>query len=525
MEALVRFSIFLGVFAVMAMWEVWYPRRALVYTKAQRWLTNLALTALDTVVVRVTMGAAAVSVALFAQQHGWGVLPLLHLPYWGTIVLSLVVLDFAIYLQHVGFHAVPLLWRLHIVHHVDLDVDVTTGLRFHPLEILLSMLYKAVLVLFLGASPAAVLLFEVLLNAASQFNHSNVRLPAIVERVLRQMVITPDLHRIHHSVVAAETQANFGFSVPFWDHLCGTYRDQPSHSHATMTLGVPAYRDPRRLGLGRLLLLPFILRQGRRSDEEAADAERHGLETPRVVSPRSQQCRIPLRVLLMLGLGGGMAVAWLLVRDRLTVAHIEPWVRQLGWWAPALYLALWLVIPPLCLPGTPLGLAAGTLFGPLWGSVYTLVGATAGATLAFGIARYLAGAWVAQRVSGGLQRILQGVEAQGWHFVVFVRLVPLFPFNLLNYALGLTPIRLRVYVVASCLGMVPGTVAYVYLGYAGREALTGDANLIRKGMLALGFLVAVVLIPAMLKRWQRWPRLTKAVHLCPCRSEEIRTDA
>ena len=185
-------------------------------------------------------------------------LPLPPLPGWSHIILSLIGLDFAIYVQHVLLHALPVFWRLHRVHHIDLDVDVTTGLRFHPVEICLSMLYKAALVLLLGAPPAAVIAFEVILNATSLFNHSNIRLPAALDRLLRQVLITPDLHRIHHSVLEVETNSNFGFSVPFWDRLCGTYRDQPSQSHTTMGLGLKAYREPRSLGLGRLLLNPFV---------------------------------------------------------------------------------------------------------------------------------------------------------------------------------------------------------------------------------------------------------------------------
>lgn len=261
MEAALRLGIFLGVFAVMAGCEVRRPRRQLAQPKGKRWFVNLALTALDTLVVRFTVGAVAVNAALFAQQRSWGLLPLLHVPGWANILLSMVVLDFAIYIQHVLSHALPLLWRLHKVHHTDLDFDVTTGVRFHPIEILLSLLYKAALVLLLGAHPAAVIAFEVVLNACSQFNHSNVQLPEGVERCLRRLVITPDLHRIHHSVVVAETDSNFGFSVPFWDRLCGTYRAQPRAPHITMPIGLQEYRDPRCLGLGGLLLLPFVARQ------------------------------------------------------------------------------------------------------------------------------------------------------------------------------------------------------------------------------------------------------------------------
>ncbi len=209
------------------------------------------------------------------------------------------------------------------------------------------------------------------------------------------------------------------------------------------------------------------------------------------------------RLLLALGLGIGIALVVLFVRERFTVAQIEHWVGRLGWWTPAIYLALWLVVPVLCLPGAPLGLAAGALFGPVRGSLYALVGATAGATLAFLVARYLAGDWATRRASGRIGRIMQGVEAEGWRFVAFGRLAPIVPFNLLNYALGLTRIPLQSYIMATFFGMLPGTVAYVYLGYAGREALAGSPGLVSKGLAALGLLMAVLLVPTMFKRWRR----------------------
>jgi sterol desaturase/sphingolipid hydroxylase (fatty acid hydroxylase superfamily) len=257
METLWRLGIFLGVFAVMAVWEVWRPRRQLAQPKSQRWGVNLTLTVLDTFVVRVTVGAIAVSAAVLAEQRQWGILHLLQVPGWVNALGSLIVLDFAIYLQHVLFHALPLFWRLHRVHHTDLDFDVTTGVRFHPMEILLSMLYKAALVLVLGAAPGAVITFEIILNACSQFNHSNIQLSERLDRLLRLLLITPDVHRVHHSVIAAETDSNFGFSVPFWDRLCGTYRAQPASPHASMSIGLENYRDPKALSLVKLLLLPF----------------------------------------------------------------------------------------------------------------------------------------------------------------------------------------------------------------------------------------------------------------------------
>ena len=257
MEAWWRLGVFLGMFAVLAVWEARRPRRPWAQRKRTRWGVNLGLTVLDTLCVRLTVGAIAVQTALLAQRQSWGLLPLLHIPPWANILLSLLVLDGAIYVQHVAVHAFPLLWRVHLVHHTDMDFDVTTGLRFHPLEIVLSMLYKAAFVLLLGAHPAAEIAFEMLLNATSQFNHSNVGLPARVERLLRYILITPDVHRIHHSVLAMEMRANFGFSVPVWDRLCGTYRDQPAQAHTTMLLGVDGYQAPYPLGLMQLLGLPF----------------------------------------------------------------------------------------------------------------------------------------------------------------------------------------------------------------------------------------------------------------------------
>lgn len=261
MEAWLRVGIFLGMFSSMALCELWAPRRRLQQRRSQRWLANWSLALLDTVLLRLTVGALAVQTALWAQQRQWGVFAFLSLPVWANIVLSILVLDFAIYLQHVCSHRVPLLWRLHAVHHTDLDLDVTTGLRFHPVEILLSMLYKALWVFCLGAHPTAVLAFEVILNATAQFTHSNLALPVSVDRWLRFVLVTPDVHRIHHSVVPVETNANFGFAVPWWDRLCRTYRAQPLQAHTTMPLGLAPYREATPLSLGKLFILPWQWRQ------------------------------------------------------------------------------------------------------------------------------------------------------------------------------------------------------------------------------------------------------------------------
>jgi sterol desaturase/sphingolipid hydroxylase (fatty acid hydroxylase superfamily) len=255
MEALVRVSAFLGVLTAMLLWEWDQPRRSLSRPRRERWVANLGLTLCDTVLVRVTVGGVAYATAVWAADQGIGLLHWQPLPPVAAAAVTLLVLDGAIYLQHVLFHAVPLLWRLHRVHHADLDFDATTGVRFHPLEILLSLGYKAAVVALLGAVPWAVVAFEVLLNATSVFNHGNVALPARLDRWLRWIIVTPDMHRVHHSSRIVETNSNFGFSFSWWDRLCGTYRAQPTLGHVGMEIGLSEYRAP--LSLGQLLLLPF----------------------------------------------------------------------------------------------------------------------------------------------------------------------------------------------------------------------------------------------------------------------------
>ena len=256
-EPLIRMGVFLGVLIVMAVWEAAAPRRRRALPRLLRWSNNLALVVLDTLLVRLAFPVVAVGVAVIAQERGWGLLNLIDLPGWLEFVLALVVLDLAIYLQHVAFHAVPWLWRLHRVHHADLDFDVTTGLRFHPAEILLSMAYKLAVVAALGPPAAAVLVFEVLLNATAMFNHANLALPQRVDRVLRLLVVTPDMHRVHHSVHPDETNSNYGFNVPWWDRLLGTYRAQPRDGHEAMTIGIGQFRAPRELWLDRMLAQPL----------------------------------------------------------------------------------------------------------------------------------------------------------------------------------------------------------------------------------------------------------------------------
>ena len=253
----VRLTAFAAIFAAMALWELLAPRRGQAIARLRRWPGNIGVVVLDTLLVRLVFPTAAVGVAMLAQDHGWGVFRAFELPAWLAVIASVILLDLAIYLQHALFHAVPVLWRLHRMHHADLEIDVTTGARFHPLEILLSMAIKLGVVAALGAPPEAVLAFEVLLNATSMFNHGNVHLPERFDRVLRWLVVTPDMHRVHHSVVPRETNSNFGFNLPWWDRLCGTYRAQPAAGHRAMTIGIEQFRDSRELRLDRMLLQPF----------------------------------------------------------------------------------------------------------------------------------------------------------------------------------------------------------------------------------------------------------------------------
>src|SRR6266446_4361497 len=256
-EPFIRLGAFGGVWAAMAIWELVGPRRKQAIGRLVRWPNNLGVVVVDTLLVRLVIPTTAVGLALVAQAHAWGLFNTIALPAWIAVVCSVILLDLAIYFQHVLFHAVPALWRLHRMHHADLEFDVTTGLRFHPIEILLSMGIKLGVVAALGTPAVAVLVFEVLLNATSMFNHGNVRLPAGIDRVLRRIVVTPEMHRVHHSVVPSETNSNFVFNLPWWDRLFGTYRAQPDAGHEGMTIGIAQFRDPSELRLDRLLMQPF----------------------------------------------------------------------------------------------------------------------------------------------------------------------------------------------------------------------------------------------------------------------------
>jgi sterol desaturase/sphingolipid hydroxylase (fatty acid hydroxylase superfamily) len=256
-EPVIRIAAFGVVFALIALWEVLAPRRRLTVGRRRRWPANLGIVALDTLLLRLLFPTAALAGTRIGEAQGWGVLPALGVSGWAAVAVAIVALDLALYLQHVLFHRVPILWRLHRMHHADLDIDVSTGNRFHPLEILLSMLWKLAVVVALGAPILAVIGFEVLLNAASMFNHGNLRLPERLDRWLRWLVVTPDMHRVHHSIVPAETNSNYGFNLPWWDRIFRSYRAAPAAGHERMTIGLERFRDPEELRLGRMLLQPL----------------------------------------------------------------------------------------------------------------------------------------------------------------------------------------------------------------------------------------------------------------------------
>ena len=272
-ELIIRVGAALGIFSALALWEVLSPRRAMLIGRARRWPSNLGILVLDALLVRLLIPVAALGMAVIAAQRGWGLLNITPWPAWLEALSGFLALDLAIYAQHVVFHKVPVLWRLHRMHHADLDIDVTTGLRFHPIEILLSMLIKIAVVVAVGVPAVAVIAFEVVLNATSMFNHSNAAMPAWLDRIVRLLVVTPDMHRVHHSVLRRETDSNFGFNVPWWDWLFRTYRPAPEAGHDKMTIGLPVFRDPAELRLDRLITQPF------RDDAQqaAGQAERHPL--------------------------------------------------------------------------------------------------------------------------------------------------------------------------------------------------------------------------------------------------------
>jgi len=258
-EAAYRLVFFAAIFVAMLIWELLAPRRVLSVSKMKRWVNNLGLLLLNSLVLRLLFPAAAVGIAYSVADMGWGLFNWLSLPYWIEVVVAVLLLDLAIYLQHLMMHQVPLLWRLHRVHHADLDIDLTTGSRFHTIEILFSMLIKWGVIALLGPALFAVLVFEILLNGMALFNHANVWLPRNADRWLRSLLVTPDMHRVHHSILRAETNSNYGFNLSLWDRAFGTYVDQPQNGHQAMTIGIPEFRDEKQVDrLPGMLGLPFV---------------------------------------------------------------------------------------------------------------------------------------------------------------------------------------------------------------------------------------------------------------------------
>lgn len=257
-EAAIRMGFFAGIFLAVALVELVAPRRALTASKKTRWFGNIGIVAINTFLLRLLFPAGAVGISVWVGGQGWGIFNLAEWPFWLEVVSTVIILDFVIYMQHVMFHVVPVLWRLHMVHHADLDIDLTTGTRFHPVEIITSLGIKAGAIIILGAPPVGVIIFEILLNGTAMFNHGNFFIPLGVDRVLRLLVVTPDMHRVHHSVFPYETNSNFGFNLPWWDRLLGTYRSQPTKGHVEMTIGLNQFRDQSRLTLPWMLALPFI---------------------------------------------------------------------------------------------------------------------------------------------------------------------------------------------------------------------------------------------------------------------------
>ncbi|MBP7737323.1 MAG: sterol desaturase family protein [Spirochaetes bacterium] len=273
-EAAVRMTVWIIIFAVMAVWEIAAPRRTLAAAKANRWFSNLVIAFINVVLVRIIFPVVPVALAALAGAKGWGLLNRFEAPAWIEFIIAIALLDLATYLLHVVYHVLPPLWRLHLVHHADLDTDVTTGLRYHPVEIVLSLLVRLSVVSVIGPDPAAVAVYEIVLGGMVMFDHGNVRIPAGIDAVLRHIAVTPDMHRVHHSAAVAETNSNFGFVLSWWDRLLGTYRVEPAAGHEAMTIGLGRYRDAAGLSLPKLIILPVTADTGgydinRRGPEEA----------------------------------------------------------------------------------------------------------------------------------------------------------------------------------------------------------------------------------------------------------------
>jgi sterol desaturase/sphingolipid hydroxylase (fatty acid hydroxylase superfamily) len=276
LEPVLRLGVFLGLFALLAVWEILGPRRARSLPRVKRWPGNIGISLLAALLTRLVAPAGAVGFALLAGARSWGVLHQVQWPAWAEGLIAFILLDLAIYLQHRAVHALPMLWRFHRMHHADVELDVTSGARFHPVEILFSLGIKFLVITALGAPAVAVLLFEIVLNGTAMFNHSNVRLPRFADRALRLLVVTPDMHRVHHSVLRRETDSNFGFNLPWWDRLFGTYRPEPEAGHEGMTLGLDEFRDPKELRLDRLLTQPFRNDPARGADQKKSPVDATG---------------------------------------------------------------------------------------------------------------------------------------------------------------------------------------------------------------------------------------------------------
>ncbi|NNF78825.1 MAG: sterol desaturase family protein [Rhizobiales bacterium] len=256
-ESLIRLSVFAGVFALMAVLELSMPRKDRTEPLLRRWFTNIGIVVVDTLTLRLLFPILAVGMAGIATAKGWGLFAFVDLPFWLEVAISAVLLDLAIYGQHVASHKVPMLWLVHRMHHADRDIDVTTGARFHPVEIVLSMLYKFAVIILLGAPALAVFIFEVLLNGSAMFNHANWRMPLWLDKIVRTVFVTPDMHRVHHSIHERETDSNYGFNLSIWDRMFGTYIDQPQDGHEAMTIGLKPYQDSKPSNILWCLLLPF----------------------------------------------------------------------------------------------------------------------------------------------------------------------------------------------------------------------------------------------------------------------------
>lgn len=256
-EALFRLGAFSVVLLLMLLWEASNPKRTPLLGWSRR-LNNLALVSLDVLLVRLLVPIATAAMAEISMTRGWGLFNIIDAGFWPAFVLSILLMDMFIYGQHVVMHKIPLLWRIHRVHHTDPDFDVTTALRFHPFEIILSMFVKFFFIALLGAPVAAVIVFEIILNISSMFNHSNIQIPLSIDRLLRLFIVTPDMHRVHHSVNKIETNSNYGFNIPWWDYIFHTYRAQPSAGHLKMRIGLNEFQGDKVVFLHWLLVQPFV---------------------------------------------------------------------------------------------------------------------------------------------------------------------------------------------------------------------------------------------------------------------------